>query len=172
MRVNLCALMLSSYDILVLDEPTNHLDMVTKECLIEGLKKYNGAILFISHDRYFINELADYILYLSKDDVVYFEGNYDDFKLQYDIKENPSNLNIEQNKKEVSLVYDKIEKKEVLSKNKINEFKKRLSEIEEDISTLDTMLEEDFVDYKKIEELQDKKDELENEYLEILNKLS
>ncbi len=172
MRVNLCALMLSSYDILVLDEPTNHLDMVTKECLIEGLKKYNGAILFISHDRYFINELADYILYLSKNDVVYFEGNYDDFKLQYDIKENPSNLNIEQNKKEVSLVYDKIEKKEVLSKNKINELKKRLSEIEEDISTIDTMLEEDFVDYKKIEELQDKKDELENEYLEILNKLS
>ena len=172
MRVNLCALMLSSYDILVLDEPTNHLDMVTKECLIEGLKNYNGAILFISHDRYFINEVADYILYLSKENVIYFEGNYDEFKLENDSKLNLDQANLEQNKKEEPLVYDKIEKKEVLSKNKINEYKKRLSEIEEDIATLDSMLEEDFVDYKKIEELQDKKDELESEYLEILNKLS
>ena len=172
MRVNLCALMLSSYDVLVLDEPTNHLDMVTKECLIEGLKNYNGAILFISHDRYFINEVADYILYLSKENVIYFEGNYDEFKLENDSKLNLDQANLEQNKKEEPLVYDKIEKKEVLSKNKINEYKKRLSEIEEDIATLDSMLEEDFVDYKKIEELQDKKDELESEYLEILNKLS
>ncbi len=173
MRVNLCELMLSSYDLLILDEPTNHLDMITKECLIEGLKDYEGAIIFISHDRYFINEIADFILYLSKDMVEYFEGNYDELKLSLDneISINETKETIKEEKKE-ELIYDKRDVKEKLSKNMINELTKRMEEIEQDLATIDTLLEEDFSDYKKIEELQDNKEALEKEYLEILKKLN
>ena len=56
MRLILCSFSVSGYELLVLDEPTNHLDLITKECLIESLKNYEGAIIFVSHDRYFINE--------------------------------------------------------------------------------------------------------------------
>ncbi len=176
MRVNLCALMLSSYDILILDEPTNHLDLVTKECLISGLKEYEGAIIFISHDRYFINQVADFVLALSKDKVLYLEGNYDDLKTEIEeeskefIKYQNDEKIIKENKNS-SLIFDKDKKKQSLSKNKIQELEKRMAEIERDIETINTLLEEDFSDYRKIEELSDKKDELEKEYLEILKTL-
>ncbi len=176
MRVNLCALMLSSYDLLILDEPTNHLDMITKECLIEGLKEYKGAIIFISHDRYFINECSDYILYLSKNECVYFEGNYDELKLLLENKNiDNSQINKEEKnniKQSETLIYDNLPKKEKLSKNMINDLNKRLEEIEQDLETIETLLSDEFSDYKKIEELQDHKEELEKEYLEILRKLN
>ena len=172
MRVNLCALMLSSYDVLILDEPTNHLDMVTKECLINALKTYEGAIIFISHDRYFINALATHTLYLSKDKNLFIEGNYDDLKLELDesLIENNLSKEVKPIKKE-ELVFDKIEVKEKLSNNKINEIKKRMKEIEDEIEGIDLLLNEDFEDYKKIEELQDQKDILESEYFELMSKL-
>ena len=180
MRVNLCALMLSSYDILILDEPTNHLDLVTKECLIDGLKHYNGAVIFISHDRYFINELADYILYLKKDKVTLFEGNYDEFKLKEEEEkfprgnflENNNSLNSKNNIDKKNPLEGVLPKKEKLSNNKINELKTRLKEIEEDIATIDALLEDDEVDYLKVSEYQTKKEELEDEYLIILDKLN
>ncbi len=172
MRVNLCSLMLSSYDVLILDEPTNHLDMVTKECLINALKTYEGSIIFISHDRYFINALSNYILYLSKDKNLFMEGNYDDLKLSLE-EDNNLNNEIKESKlsKKEDLVYDKIETKEKLSNNKINEIKSRMKEIEDEIEGIDLLLNEDFEDYKKIEELQDQKDTLESEYFELMNKL-
>ena len=180
MRVNLCALMLSSYDILILDEPTNHLDLVTKECLIDGLKHYNGAVIFISHDRYFINELADYILYLKKDKVTLFEGNYDEFKLKEEGKkfprgnflENNNGLNSKNNIDKKNPLEGVLPKKEKLSNNKINELKTRLKEIEEDIATIDALLEDGEIDYLKVSEYQTKKEELEDEYLIILDKLN
>ena len=84
MRLVLCDLSLSDYDVLILDEPTNHLDLVTKECLLNALRDYQGAIIFISHDRYFINSLANYVLYISHTETIINEGNYDDFKLRFD----------------------------------------------------------------------------------------
>lgn len=169
MRVNLCALMLSSYDILILDEPTNHLDMVTKECLIEGLKSYNGAILVISHDRYFINEVADFILYLSKEKNIFFEGNYDDFKLKYDESNIVQEIKKEDKKEE--LVFDELPKeKEKLSKNAISQINSRIAEIEESLENLDLLINEE-LDYKKIDEYVKEKEELEIEYFDLLNKL-
>lgn len=169
MRVNLCALMLSSYDILILDEPTNHLDMVTKECLIEGLKNYNGAILVISHDRYFINEIADFILFLSKEKNIFFEGNYDDFKLKYD--ENNINIEIKKEAKKEELVFDELPKeKEKLSKNALAQINTRIKEIEDSFESLDLLINEE-TDYKKIDEYVKEKEELEIEYFDLLNKL-
>ncbi len=172
MRLVLCDLSLSEYDVLILDEPTNHLDLVTKECLLSALKEYKGAIIFISHDRYFINSLADFVLYLSREKSIINEGSYDDLKAILDGESNDS-FNSESSKTETKkeLVYDKLEKKEKLSNNKIQELKKRAQEIEEELLFIDDELSKDFEDYKVIDELTDRKSELESEYFKIIESL-
>ena len=172
MRLVLCDLSLSEYDVLILDEPTNHLDLVTKECLLSALKEYKGAIIFISHDRYFINSLADFVLYLSREKSVINEGSYDDLKAVLD-GENNNSFSHESSKTEIKkeLVYDKLEKKEKLSNNKIQELKNRAQEIEEELLFIDDELSKDFEDYKVIDELTDRKSELESEYFKIIESL-
>ena len=168
MRLVLCDLSLKEYDVLILDEPTNHLDLVTKECLLSTLKDYKGAIIFISHDRYFINSLATHILFISQDETKIIEGNYDDFK-----EENDSSLleRKEEMKEKVEkpLVYDKLEIKNKLSNNKIKELKEKLKVIEEKLNDIDEQLSMDFEDYSIIDALNDEKSELEQEYFEILD---
>ena len=173
MRLVLCDLSLSEYDVLILDEPTNHLDLVTKECLLSALKEYKGAIIFISHDRYFINSLADFVLYLSRDKSVVNEGSYDDLKVLLDESVENQSKEIIQSKpaEKKELVYDKLEKKEKLSNNKINELKAKAKEIEEELEFIDDELSKDFEDYMIIDKLSDRKSELESEYFKILETL-
>lgn len=76
-RVSLAKLMLSEANFLILDEPTNHLDIVSKEILEEALNRYTGTVLYVSHDRYFINTTATRILDLTEGQLVNYIGNYD-----------------------------------------------------------------------------------------------
>ncbi|HJC15204.1 MAG TPA: ABC-F family ATP-binding cassette domain-containing protein [Candidatus Fusicatenibacter intestinigallinarum] len=76
-RISLAKLMLSNANFLILDEPTNHLDIVSKEILEQALKDYTGTILYVSHDRYFINQTATRILELTNQTLVNYIGNYD-----------------------------------------------------------------------------------------------
>lgn len=76
-RVSLAKLMLSNANFLILDEPTNHLDITSKEILENALKNYSGTILYVSHDRYFINQTATRILDLSATGITSYIGNYD-----------------------------------------------------------------------------------------------
>ena len=76
-RVSLAKLMLSNANFLILDEPTNHLDITSKEILENALKNYSGTILYVSHDRYFINQTATRILDLSPTGITSYIGNYD-----------------------------------------------------------------------------------------------
>ncbi|MCI3922649.1 ABC-F family ATP-binding cassette domain-containing protein [Paenibacillus sp. TRM 82003] len=78
-RVSLAKLMLLNANMLILDEPTNHLDLVSKEVLESALLDYEGTLLFISHDRYFLNRMAEQVLELHPDGIRHFLGNYDDF---------------------------------------------------------------------------------------------
>ncbi|WP_066499412.1 ABC-F family ATP-binding cassette domain-containing protein [Abyssisolibacter fermentans] len=78
-RVALTKLMLKKSNFLILDEPTNHLDLNSKEILEKALLKFEGTILFVSHDRYFINKLANSVILLDKNEVKSFDGNYDDY---------------------------------------------------------------------------------------------
>jgi ATP-binding cassette subfamily F protein 3 len=77
-RVALSKLMLRKANVLVLDEPTNHLDLWSREVLEAALEEYEGMLLFVSHDRYFLNRLADRIVELHPDGTRHFLGNYDD----------------------------------------------------------------------------------------------
>lgn len=76
-RVSLAKLMLSNANFLILDEPTNHLDITSKEILENALNSYTGTVLFVSHDRYFINSTATRIIELANKTVVNYIGNYD-----------------------------------------------------------------------------------------------
>lgn len=76
-RVSLAKLMLSDANFLILDEPTNHLDISSKEILESALCQYTGTVLFVSHDRYFINQTATRVLELTEETVVNYLGNYD-----------------------------------------------------------------------------------------------
>ncbi len=76
-RVSLAKLMLSEANFLILDEPTNHLDITSKEILEQALNRYTGTVLFVSHDRYFINKTATRILDLTGATLVNYIGNYD-----------------------------------------------------------------------------------------------
>ncbi|MBQ4238177.1 MAG: ABC-F family ATP-binding cassette domain-containing protein [Ruminococcus sp.] len=78
-RISLLKLMLGGYNLLLLDEPTNHLDATSREALENTLRDYEGTLVVISHDRYFINKLADRVLAMTKDGLTEYLGNYDNY---------------------------------------------------------------------------------------------
>lgn len=81
-RVSLAKLMLSNANFLILDEPTNHLDITSREILEDAINNYEGTVLYVSHDRYFINQTASRILDLSPEGIVNYKGNYNYYLAQ------------------------------------------------------------------------------------------
>ena len=75
-RLVLARLLSQHNNLLILDEPTNHLDIKSREVLLDALKKYEGTILFVSHDRYFLNELSQKVLEVDKGKITLYPGNY------------------------------------------------------------------------------------------------
>jgi ATPase subunit of ABC transporter with duplicated ATPase domains len=78
-RLLLAKLILGKHNVLVLDEPTNHLDIESIEGLLDGLLKFQGTVLFVSHDRHFVSRLATRVVELRPGEVVQFGGSYDEF---------------------------------------------------------------------------------------------
>ena len=108
-RVELVKLMLKSVNFLVMDEPTNHLDVESREALEDALCGYDGTMLIVSHDRYFINKLADRILYMDSTGIKSYSGNYDYFlnmrakahtEIKVQAEEKPKNLDYQEQKKQ------------------------------------------------------------------------
>ncbi len=89
-RLRLLMLMLERPEFLVLDEPTNHLDIDTKTIVEDVFEEYDGPMIFISHDRYFINKVATKILAFANDSWTIFDGNYDEYKLMLDSQKTES----------------------------------------------------------------------------------
>lgn len=79
-RLKIFCLIQDSYNFLILDEPTNHIDIDTREMLEESLKDFTGTILFVSHDRYFINKIATSIIEIKNKNITRYIGNYDDYR--------------------------------------------------------------------------------------------
>ena len=78
-RLKLFCLMQNNINFLILDEPTNHIDISTREVLENALDNFNGTILMVSHDRYFINKLVNKIIYFENKKLINYLGNYDDY---------------------------------------------------------------------------------------------
>jgi len=142
-RVSLAKLMLSGANFLILDEPTNHLDMESKEILENALRNYTGTVLYVSHDRYFINQTATRILDLKKYGLVEYLGNYDDYLLKKEEREaslNSSQRNTNQiltqdDNKAASKADYAAQKQEKAERKKLEN---RFQKIEEDIARLES----------------------------------
>ena len=128
-RVELTKLMLKSVNLLIMDEPTNHLDIGSREALENALSGYDGTMLMVSHDRYFINKMADRILYLTPDGLENYIGGYDDFISKRKVSE------VAEEKKVSSGAIDYKEQKrlEAQKRKVLNRFAK----VEEEIATLE-----------------------------------
>lgn len=132
-RINLLKLMLSRSNLLLLDEPTNHLDIMSREALEDALLTYDGTLLVISHDRYFLNKVINRILELNEDGVKEFLGNYSYYQEK---KINPNRFEILEElangKTKTQLKEEKKKKKELEKEEKA--LKLKLKNIEEDIA--------------------------------------
>jgi len=127
-RLSLAKLMLKKANFLILDEPTNHLDILSKEALENALNEYDGTILFVSHDRYFIKKIATSCLLISNNDVTYYSDGYKDY---IDTKKKDNKDIQESKKQEVSTT------KQTKQKPKYN-----IGKLESEISLMEDLLEE------------------------------
>lgn len=174
-RVSLAKLMLSNANFLILDEPTNHLDIVSKEILENALNNYTGTVLFVSHDRYFINAAATRIIELSNKTVVNYIGNYDYYLEKRDILSakpinTVSSADIEHAKKaadsKASWHEEKIKQAQLKKiKNELKRTEERIANIEERIDKLDNMYADPAIssDTAKLMEIHTEKEELSKE---------
>ena len=173
-RIALLCLILQKPNFLILDEPTNHLDVLSREVLEEALSEYEGTILCVSHDRYFVNKLATRIISFNGAEVSSFDGNYDEYIGM--LKNIPSQtVKAEKKPNEYKLRKEmaSLERKRAARIAKLEEM---LAEIEEKKTETQSLLEtpEVSADYEKIleltnllSELNEKSEELEMEWLEL-----
>lgn len=167
-RLTLLLLMLEKPDLLVLDEPTNHLDIDTKDIIEDVIESFEGPVIFVSHDRYFINRIASKIVYLTPETYYEFVGSFDDFYESYQNEKKGSNKT----------------KNNRVKKEKSVDISKQLLEYEKKIDHMHSQLddlhnasfnEENYLNPEKGQEIQDKMNELkialstlEEEYFNIL----
>lgn len=151
-RVSLAKLMLQNSNFLILDEPTNHLDIYSKEVLENALEDYPGTILFVSHDRYFLNKMATRVIELHPHGAVSYLGNYEYFlekktemeelgKMPIEAAQEASEDKNRKNSNKESFLQDKEQqRKERQRQRKIEEVEKKIEELESDIAELQDLL--------------------------------
>ncbi|WP_201008437.1 ABC-F family ATP-binding cassette domain-containing protein [Paenibacillus glycanilyticus] len=167
-RVSLAKLMLEQANVLILDEPTNHLDLFSKEVLESALLDYEGTLLFISHDRYFLNKMAERIVELTPTGTEHFLGNYDDMiekkaELEEARLEAAAKLASKSNQPvaeaPTSYEMDKQAKREERSRlRKLEQLEQEIASLEEQIAEFEVQLTDPaiFNDYMAIQEIQAK----------------
>ncbi len=135
-RVELAKLMLKPVNFLIMDEPTNHLDIDSREALENALLNYDGTLLMVSHDRYFINKLAERVLYMDNTGLKNYIGNYDDFvESRGKVTETVITETIEKQK---NLDYQEQKRLQAEKRKVLNRF----SKVEELIETIETEIED------------------------------
>ena len=176
-RVSLAKLMLSESNLLILDEPTNHLDITSKEILESALNNYEGTLLYVSHDRYFINRTADRILELKNHGFTEYLGNYDYYLEKKDQISSSDNSNSRQQtivesenkldwkaQKEYQAGLRKIQ-------NRLNEVEKKIEALESEKEKLEVALSDPVNSYNsaKLNELAAKLSEVDEKLLPLMD---
>lgn len=185
-RLQLAKLMLEKNNLLVLDEPTNHLDITSKQVLEDALENYEGTIVFVSHDRYFINKISNKVLDITGDDYSIYLGNYD-----YYLEKREQELIAKKLKEEeTDEVQEKVANDYVLGKEEKKRIRKlertreelleKIESLEEKVSLVNNELtkEEVYTDAIKVQEyneelrsLNQEIEDLNNTWLEIEEEL-
>lgn len=181
-KVGLALLMCGEYNVLLLDEPTNHLDLPARESLEAALKEYTGTLLFVSHDRYFINALAGKIYEIAGGGINEFDGTFDEYrelKEQEEQQEAASREAAEKKTKTVSEIAEVKNPKqrraqEAKRRERISSLEKNIAEIEARETQLNMEIAENAADFEligrncaELEELKARHEELMEEWLLI-----
>ncbi len=172
-RLTFAKLMLEKSDLLILDEPTNHLDAPSREVLENALCEYDGTVLCVSHDRYFVNKLATRIFEMRTDGCFDFSGNYEAF-IEYKNKASAKNT-AESNaalstKNDSSGDYQKNKEQRNRKRNaerKLAETEKKIAQLEEKLAQNTALQQELSGDYEKAAKLYEEASEMENELSEL-----
>ena len=165
-RLRLCMLMDAKINLLILDEPTNHLDIQSREWIEEAVEEYEGNLLFVSHDRYFIDRFATRIWMLEDGHITDFKGTYQAYlarKARLAALSVPAPVKEEKAKKEKP-------KRPGGTKNlekEVSAAERAVSKAEEQLEELSRQMEEAASDYKKLQELYEQKEQLEAELLDL-----
>lgn len=164
-RVSLAKLTLLDANLLILDEPTNHLDIRAKEILEEALSEYEGTILFVSHDRYFVNRIADRIIEINATECKNYLGNYDEYitkkkELETSVEEETVVEAVSETKVDYAMQKQEKARRQKIQRN-IDNCEKEIAELEELISKLDEEMADpsNAVNSAKLNELSKKRDE-------------
>ncbi|ARZ60568.1 MULTISPECIES: ribosomal protection-like ABC-F family protein [Bacillus cereus group] len=166
MRLRLAQLMYQDINFLILDEPTNHLDIESREVLEEALEQYNGTILAVSHDRYFLNKLFEKTYWIDEHKLFEFAGNYA-WARQKREERLETQVIKQQRQGRKSIETAPVKKKEARN---IEEIETELMHVEEDIYTLECTMEH-VVDIKRLEQLYEEKTKKELLRAELYNEL-
>lgn len=167
-RLELCEVIIKKPNFLILDEPTNHLDILSKVRLEEILKDYPGTILFVSHDRMFINNIANVLLVLKNKEAKYYNYTYAEYLER--VKDEEIVL---ENKNEIKKSNSKPKNLKINEKKEIKKIEIEIKKKEEKIKELQASLYEPNIynDYNKVNEINNETSKLEEELLELMTKL-
>lgn len=179
-RLQLCKIFKKGPNLLLLDEPTNHMDIIGKESLENILKEYKGTLIFVSHDRYFVNKIADSLLVFKPGNVTFFDGTYEEYEEKYreyegDVSymQEGNNLSNQKPLKDEKYSHEKLENaksnnqyfinKEIKkAKAKIEKLEQEINKLEAEIANLKQEMskEEYSTDYLKLKDLQEEIDKI------------
>ena len=179
-RLQLCKIFKKGPNLLLLDEPTNHMDIIGKESLESILKEYKGTLIFVSHDRYFVNKIADSLLVFKPGNVTFFDGTYAEYEEKYKEYEDDVSYMQESNNlanpkplKDEKYSHEKLENsksnnqyfinKEIKkAKAKIEKLEQEINKLEDEIANLKQEMskEEYSTDYLKLKDLQEEIDKI------------
>lgn len=178
-RISLLKLMISDCNFILMDEPTNHLDIDSKEILEGAILDFEGTLLIISHDRYFLNKIASKILDMKSDRMDLYLGNYD----YYQEKLREMSLTEEEKSTVTKTQVKKERKKEKLKRDEVKAVRKKIRDIEKDMEDIDKKLKdltkeslsEGFYDdqarvaelFREMKDLEDMRDDLDENWLAL-----
>lgn len=178
-RISLLKLMISDCNFILMDEPTNHLDIDSKEILEDAILDFEGTLLIISHDRYFLNKIASKILDMKSDRMDLYLGNYD----YYQEKLREMSLTEEEKSTVTKTQVKKERKKEKLKRDEVRAVKKKIRDIEKDMEDIDKKLKDltkeslapGFYDdqarvaelFREMKDLEDMRDDLDENWLAL-----
>ena len=178
-RISLLKLMISDCNFILMDEPTNHLDIDSKEILEDAILDFEGTLLIISHDRYFLNKIASKILDMKADGMDLYLGNYD----YYQEKLREMSLTEEEKSTVTKTQIKKERKKEKLKRDEVRAIKKKIKSSEKEMDEIDKKLKdltkeslaEGFYDdqarvaelFKEMKDLEDRRDDLDELWLNL-----
>lgn len=164
-RLKLSKLLFEDVNLLILDEPTNHLDISSIESIEEALTNFKGTIFFISHDRFFINQMCQRVIVIEDNAFVNYLGNYDNYKQQKLLNDVmvQQDSNVDTGKRQEKAIRSKKEKKKSCKESDMSKVEDRVRVLEEQIREIEVSMEAAGSDYEKLDKLYSIKEQLNKE---------